>query len=63
MDPRFAYQAHMPRHGDPNYNRLPHNFNMQVYINNYTFVNLTIFKEVFTKLPLYCVCSLMEFYN
>ncbi|XP_029008718.1 chromatin remodeling regulator CECR2 isoform X2 [Betta splendens] len=29
MDPRFAYQAHMPRHGNPNYNRLPNNFNMQ----------------------------------
>ncbi|XP_026220809.1 cat eye syndrome critical region protein 2 isoform X2 [Anabas testudineus] len=29
MDPRFAYLSHMPRHGDPNYNRLPHNFNIQ----------------------------------
>lgn len=35
MDPRFAYLSHMPRHGDPNYNRLPHNFNIQVYIHNY----------------------------
>ncbi|XP_028263577.1 cat eye syndrome critical region protein 2 isoform X2 [Parambassis ranga] len=29
MDPRFAYAVHIPRHGDPNLNRLPHNFNMQ----------------------------------
>ncbi|XP_039988163.1 cat eye syndrome critical region protein 2 [Xiphias gladius] len=29
MDPRFAYQAHIPRHGDPNLNRLSCNFNMQ----------------------------------
>ncbi|XP_008290575.1 cat eye syndrome critical region protein 2 isoform X2 [Stegastes partitus] len=29
MDPRFAYPVHIPRHGDPNFNRLPHNFNMQ----------------------------------
>ncbi|XP_018558987.2 LOW QUALITY PROTEIN: chromatin remodeling regulator CECR2 [Lates calcarifer] len=29
MDPRFAYPAHIPRHGDPNLNRLPRNFNMQ----------------------------------
>ncbi|KAM3870083.1 chromatin remodeling regulator CECR2 [Diretmus argenteus] len=29
MDPRFAYPGHMPRHGDPNVNRMPHNFNMQ----------------------------------
>uniref|UniRef100_A0A3B4XJT8 Cat eye syndrome critical region protein 2 homolog n=1 Tax=Seriola lalandi dorsalis TaxID=1841481 RepID=A0A3B4XJT8_SERLL len=29
MDPRFAYPGHIPRHGDPNLNRLPHNFNMQ----------------------------------
>ncbi|XP_031141207.2 cat eye syndrome critical region protein 2 isoform X1 [Sander lucioperca] len=29
MDPRFAYQAHIPRHGDPSLNHLPHNFNMQ----------------------------------
>ncbi|XP_044049359.1 cat eye syndrome critical region protein 2 isoform X2 [Siniperca chuatsi] len=29
MDPRFAYPAHIPRHGDPSLNRLPHNFNMQ----------------------------------
>lgn len=39
MDPRFAYRAHMPRHGDPNYNRLPHNFNIQVYIHDYIIVN------------------------
>ncbi|KAM7414152.1 hypothetical protein PAMA_019124 [Pampus argenteus] len=29
MDPRFAYPAHIPRHGDPSLNRLPHNYNMQ----------------------------------
>ncbi|KAE8296570.1 Cat eye syndrome critical region protein 2 [Larimichthys crocea] len=29
MDPRFAYPAHIPRHGDPSLNHLPHNFNMQ----------------------------------
>ncbi|XP_070763704.1 chromatin remodeling regulator CECR2 [Enoplosus armatus] len=29
MDPRFAYPAHIPRHGDPSLNRMPHNFNMQ----------------------------------
>ncbi|XP_054632188.1 chromatin remodeling regulator CECR2 isoform X2 [Dunckerocampus dactyliophorus] len=29
MDPRFAYPGHIPRHGDPNLNRLPHSFNMQ----------------------------------
>ncbi|XP_022605691.1 cat eye syndrome critical region protein 2 [Seriola dumerili] len=29
MDPRFAYPGHIPRHGDPNLNRLPRNFNMQ----------------------------------
>ncbi|XP_062276069.1 chromatin remodeling regulator CECR2 isoform X1 [Scomber scombrus] len=29
MDPRFTYPAHIPRHGDPSLNRLPHNFNMQ----------------------------------
>ncbi|XP_045892571.1 cat eye syndrome critical region protein 2 [Micropterus dolomieu] len=29
MDPRFTYPAHIPRHGDPSFNRLPHNFNMQ----------------------------------
>uniref|UniRef100_A0AAQ4R1U3 CECR2 histone acetyl-lysine reader n=1 Tax=Gasterosteus aculeatus aculeatus TaxID=481459 RepID=A0AAQ4R1U3_GASAC len=29
MDPRFSYPAHIPRHGDPSLNRLPHNFNMQ----------------------------------
>ncbi|KAM3609444.1 uncharacterized protein V6R79_015019 [Siganus canaliculatus] len=29
MDPRFAYTAHIPRHGDPSINRMPHNFNMQ----------------------------------
>ncbi|XP_059190683.1 chromatin remodeling regulator CECR2 [Centropristis striata] len=29
MDPRFSYPAHIPRHGDPSMNRLPHNFNMQ----------------------------------
>uniref|UniRef100_A0A3P8RS52 CECR2 histone acetyl-lysine reader n=1 Tax=Amphiprion percula TaxID=161767 RepID=A0A3P8RS52_AMPPE len=30
MDPRFAYPVHISRHGDPNLNRLPHNFSMQV---------------------------------
>lgn len=30
MDPRFAYPGHIPRHGDPSLNRLPHNFSMQV---------------------------------
>ncbi|XP_041853154.1 cat eye syndrome critical region protein 2 isoform X2 [Melanotaenia boesemani] len=29
MDPRFSYPVHIPRHGDPNLNRLPHSFNMQ----------------------------------
>ncbi|KAK1888512.1 Cat eye syndrome critical region protein 2 [Dissostichus eleginoides] len=29
MDPRFAYPAHIPRHGDPSLNHMPHNFNMQ----------------------------------
>ncbi|XP_071752945.2 chromatin remodeling regulator CECR2 [Centroberyx gerrardi] len=29
MDPRFVYPGHIPRHGDPNLNRMPHNFNMQ----------------------------------
>lgn len=29
MDPRFGYPVHIPRHGDPNMNRMPHNFNMQ----------------------------------
>ncbi|XP_019749535.1 cat eye syndrome critical region protein 2 isoform X2 [Hippocampus comes] len=29
MDPRFAYPGHIPRHGDPSLNRLPHNFSMQ----------------------------------
>ncbi|XP_061532334.1 LOW QUALITY PROTEIN: chromatin remodeling regulator CECR2 [Phycodurus eques] len=29
MDPRFAYPGHIPRHGDPDFNHLPHNFNMQ----------------------------------
>ncbi|XP_026167461.1 cat eye syndrome critical region protein 2 homolog [Mastacembelus armatus] len=29
MDPRFAYPGHVPRPGDPNFNHLPHNFNMQ----------------------------------
>ncbi|XP_044212967.1 cat eye syndrome critical region protein 2 [Thunnus albacares] len=29
MDPRFTYPPHIPRHGDPNLNRLPHNFSMQ----------------------------------
>ncbi|XP_049429400.1 cat eye syndrome critical region protein 2 isoform X3 [Epinephelus fuscoguttatus] len=29
MDPRFAYPGHIPRHGDPGLNHLPHNFNMQ----------------------------------
>ncbi|XP_077372027.1 uncharacterized protein cecr2 isoform X2 [Festucalex cinctus] len=29
MDPRFAYPGHIPRHGEPSSNRLPHNFNMQ----------------------------------
>lgn len=37
MDPRFTYPAHIPRHGDPSLNRLPHNFNMQVYKPIYTF--------------------------
>ncbi|KAK2841968.1 hypothetical protein Q5P01_012168 [Channa striata] len=31
MDPRFAYPANIPSHGNPNYNHnLPHNFNMQM---------------------------------
>lgn len=42
MDPRFAYPVHIPRHGDPNLSRLPHNFNMQVYRPNYIFLNLII---------------------
>nr|XP_046249427.1 cat eye syndrome critical region protein 2 homolog isoform X2 [Scatophagus argus] len=29
MDPRFAYPAHIPRHGDPRLNNLPPSFNMQ----------------------------------
>ncbi|XP_017274462.1 cat eye syndrome critical region protein 2 isoform X1 [Kryptolebias marmoratus] len=29
MDPRFAYPVHIPRHGDPNFSRLPHSFNVQ----------------------------------
>ncbi|KAM7003574.1 LOW QUALITY PROTEIN: chromatin remodeling regulator CECR2 [Tautogolabrus adspersus] len=29
MDPRFAYQGHMPRHGEPSFNRFPQDFNMQ----------------------------------
>ncbi|XP_035765812.1 cat eye syndrome critical region protein 2 homolog [Neolamprologus brichardi] len=29
MDPRFAYQVHFSRQGDPNLNQLPHNFNIQ----------------------------------
>ncbi|KAM9376684.1 chromatin remodeling regulator CECR2 [Pholidichthys leucotaenia] len=29
VDPRFGYPVHLPRPGDPNFNRLPHNFNMQ----------------------------------
>ncbi|KAG7521553.1 cat eye syndrome critical region protein 2 [Solea senegalensis] len=29
MDPRFAYPAHISRHGDPNLNHFPRNFNMQ----------------------------------
>uniref|UniRef100_A0A672GS56 Bromo domain-containing protein n=1 Tax=Salarias fasciatus TaxID=181472 RepID=A0A672GS56_SALFA len=29
MDPRFAYQVRIPRHGDPNFNHMPSNFNMQ----------------------------------
>ncbi|CAJ1057213.1 cat eye syndrome critical region protein 2 [Xyrichtys novacula] len=29
MDPRFAYPAHIPRHGDPGLNRMPHSFNVQ----------------------------------
>ncbi|XP_077423380.1 chromatin remodeling regulator CECR2 isoform X2 [Vanacampus margaritifer] len=29
MDPHFAYPGHIPRHGDPSSNRLPHNFNVQ----------------------------------
>ncbi|KAM4618572.1 uncharacterized protein cecr2 [Polymixia lowei] len=35
MDPRFAYPgqgAHIPRHGDPNLNHMPHNFNMQHHV-------------------------------
>lgn len=38
MDPRFAYAVHIPRHGDPNLNRLPHNFNMQVLCVTYACV-------------------------
>uniref|UniRef100_A0A672ZNM4 Bromo domain-containing protein n=1 Tax=Sphaeramia orbicularis TaxID=375764 RepID=A0A672ZNM4_9TELE len=29
MDPRFPYPPHMPSHGDPSLNRMPHNYNMQ----------------------------------
>ncbi|KAK5601172.1 hypothetical protein CRENBAI_003108 [Crenichthys baileyi] len=29
MDPRFGYPVHIPRHGDPNFSRYPHSFNMQ----------------------------------
>ncbi|AWP08820.1 putative cat eye syndrome critical region protein 2 [Scophthalmus maximus] len=29
MDPRFAYPAHIRRHGDPSLNHVPRNFNMQ----------------------------------
>ncbi|XP_053282877.1 chromatin remodeling regulator CECR2 isoform X1 [Pleuronectes platessa] len=29
MDPRFAYSAHLPRHGHPNLNRFASDFNMQ----------------------------------
>lgn len=29
MDPRFNYPAHVHRHGDPNLNHLPYNFNVQ----------------------------------
>lgn len=32
MDPRFAYPAHIRRHGDPSLNHVPRNFNMQVLI-------------------------------
>ncbi|KAM9854084.1 chromatin remodeling regulator CECR2 [Aulostomus maculatus] len=32
MDPRFGYPGHIPRHGDPNLNRLPHNFNMKHHL-------------------------------
>lgn len=42
MDPHFAYPAHIPRHGDPSLSRLPHNFNMQVYRPNCTFLNLIV---------------------
>ncbi|XP_061677850.1 chromatin remodeling regulator CECR2 [Syngnathoides biaculeatus] len=34
MDPRFAYPGHIPRHGDPNLNPLPHNFNMQHHMSH-----------------------------
>lgn len=40
MDPRFTYPAHIPRHGDPNMNRLPHNYNIQVNKSYYTFIVL-----------------------
>ncbi|XP_019959184.1 chromatin remodeling regulator CECR2 [Paralichthys olivaceus] len=29
MDPHFSYSAHLSRHGDPNLNRFPSDFNMQ----------------------------------
>ncbi|CAN9498724.1 unnamed protein product [Ophioblennius macclurei] len=29
MDPRFGYQVRIPRHGDPNFNHMSSNFNMQ----------------------------------
>lgn len=29
MDSHLNYSTHIPRHGDPNLNRLPHSFNMQ----------------------------------
>ncbi|KAM4734319.1 chromatin remodeling regulator CECR2 [Anableps anableps] len=29
MDPCFGYPVHVPRHGDPNFSRFPHSFNMQ----------------------------------
>lgn len=59
MDPRFAYPAHIPRHGDPSLNRLPHNYNMQVNRYNYKLNLIMTFKvTVFTKGPPYCVCGL-----
>ncbi|XP_053741004.1 chromatin remodeling regulator CECR2 [Synchiropus splendidus] len=34
MDPRFAYPAHMPRHGNPHFNHMQPNYNMQHRVGN-----------------------------